>query len=300
MGFRRRVKLPVTLFVLTCLATFWVAVTDWLPMQAIWHAMENGHLLYVRQLIIRNWDQGLMYMGCVILILLLHELGHFIATIRYRVPASLPIFLPFPINPIGTLGAVIAMQGNSANRKEIFDIGIAGPIAGLVAAVPLTFVGVAQLDLTTVPHGGLGFRLPLLMQWAAEWADVPGYVAAEPIVWINQLNPVFTAAWVGLLITGLNMMPVGQLDGGHITYTLFGRAAHWLARALIVIAVAFMVYYQTPMLIIMVALLLLIGTDHPPTTDDTVPIGPFRWTLGLVSLAIPFLCFPPLVFKIIW
>ena len=248
-------------------------------------------------MLIANWDTGLIYMVSVISILLLHELGHFVATLIYRVPASLPIFLPFPINPIGTMGAVISMQGHWADRKQIFDIGIAGPLAGLVVAIPLTFIGVSQLDLTPVPHGGMGFRLPLLMDWLAHWYQVPGYVPGEP-VWINQLNPVFIAAWVGLLITGFNMMPVSQLDGGHVCYTLFGKWAHVIARASIVIAIGFMVYHRTFIMVLMVTLILIFGTDHPPTRDDRVKLGPVRWALGLVSLTIPIFCFPPLIFKI--
>jgi membrane-associated protease RseP (regulator of RpoE activity) len=227
----------------------------------------------------------------------LHELGHFIATIYYRVPASYPFFLPFPVNPIGTLGAVIGMQGAYADRKQIFDIGIAGPLAGLVAAVPIAYFGVSQLDLTSQPLGGIGFRLPLLLDWFASISEVPGYEYGQP-VWMNQLNPLFVAGWVGMLITGLNMMPIGQLDGGHVTYTLFGRAAHYIAQATIVFAIAFMVYHQNYMLGIMVVLLLLMGTNHPPTRDDSVKIGAFRWCLGLTSLIIPVLCFPPLIFKI--
>ena len=238
-------------------------------------------------------------MIAVLTILMLHEMGHFIATIYYRVPASFPFFLPFPLNPIGTLGAVIGMHGNLADRKQIFDIGIAGPLAGLVAAVPLTFVGIAQLDLTTQPLSGIGFRMPLLMHWIASWMQVEGYVPGEP-VWINQLNPVFIAAWVGLLITGLNMMPVGQLDGGHVTYTLFGKAAHWIARLTIVAAIAFMVFHQSYILVIMVLLVLLVGTSHPPTRDDSVPLGPVRWLIGLASLSIPVLCFPPLIFELVY
>jgi len=233
----------------------------------------------------------------VILIIFLHEMGHFVATICYRVPASYPFFIPFPINPIGTMGAVIAMNGSYADRKQIFDIGIAGPLAGLVAAVPIAWFGVSELDLTTQPLGGIGFRLPILMEWFAVSTNVPGYEAGD-LVWMSQLNPLFVAGWVGMLITGLNMMPVGQLDGGHVTYTLFGRAAHVIAQATIVIAIAFMVYHQNFMLVLMVIFLLFIGTNHPPTRDDSVRLGWFRWTLGIVSLTIPILCFPPLVFKI--
>ena len=246
-----------------------------------------------------QWDvlRSLLLAAGLFSCLLLHELGHFVATVYYRVPASYPFFLPFPANPIGTLGAVIGMQGAYADRKQIFDIGIAGPLAGLVAAIPIAYFGVNQLDLTSSGYGGYGFRLPLLMDRFATFCNVPGYETGD-VVWMNQLNPLFVAGWVDMLITGLNMMPIGQLDGGHITYTLFGKSAHLLARALIVFAIAYMVYHNNFILIIMVVLLLLMGPDHPPTRDDTVPIGPWRYTLGLLSLTIPVLCFPPQIFKV--
>lgn len=250
----------------------------------------------LRLQLLENWQQGLIYMFAVLLILLAHEMGHFIATLIYKVPASAPIFLPFPINPIGTLGAVIAMQGNLADRKQIFDIGIAGPLAGLVPAIPIAFIGVSQLDLSAAPQTGLGMHMPIFLDWLIRWYEIPNY---DGIVWLNQLNPWFCAAWVGLLITGLNMMPVGQLDGGHVTYTLFGKISHKIAQFTIVFAVAFMVYHQHFILILMVTLVLFIGTNHPETRDDSVKLGPFRWALGLASLSIPALCFPPLIFKIV-
>jgi membrane-associated protease RseP (regulator of RpoE activity) len=289
---KRKVVLPSVLFVLTCLSTFWVGVAKWNPVAAL----SPLDTMALREMVVANWQMGVTYMVAVLLILFLHEMGHFVATLIYKVPASYPFFLPFPLNPIGTLGAVIGMQGYIADRKQIFDIGIAGPIAGLVAAVPIAWFGVSQLDLTGQPYGGLGFRLPLVMQWFAQMSDVPGY-SPENVVWLNQLNPLFVAGWVGMLITGLNMMPVGQLDGGHVTFTLFGKTAHLIARLTLVFAIAFMVYYQSVVLIVMVILLLFMGTDHPPTRNDSVKLGAFRWVLGLVSLAIPVLCFPPLIFK---
>ncbi len=295
---RRMKKLPVLLFLATLASTFFVGVCLWNPMSFI--ETISGHvnpLLDVRRQILANWHIGLTYMSAVVLILLLHEMGHFIATLIYRVPASFPIFLPFPINPIGTLGAVIAMHGVAANRKQIFDIGLAGPLAGLVAAVPIAWFGVAQLDLTTQPLGGIGFRLPLLLQYFAWLSDVPGYESGK-VVWLSQLNALFVAGWVGMLITGFNMMPIGQLDGGHVTYTLFGKAAQRIGQAAIVLVIAFMVYHQNYLLFLMVTLLLLVGTEHPPTRNDEIPIGPFRYALGWVSLSIPILCFPPLVFQI--
>ena len=248
---RRRVVLPVILFLLTCMSTFWVGVTKWNPFLPVAElsavvftdeSLISQFMMNMRLLIHENWQIGAIYMVAVLLILFVHEMGHFVATVIYKVPASYPFFLPFPLNPIGTLGAVIGMQGYVANRKQIFDIGIAGPLAGLVIAVPVAWLGVSQLDLTAQPYGGIGFRLPLVMHWFAESSQVPGYAAGKA-VWLNQLNPMFVAGWVGMLITGLNMMPVGQLDGGHVTYSLFGKMAHLIARVTLAFAIAFMVYH---------------------------------------------------------
>jgi membrane-associated protease RseP (regulator of RpoE activity) len=115
---------------------------------------------------------------------------------------------------------------------------------------------------------------------------------------VNQLNPYFMAGWVGLLVTGLNMMPVSQLDGGHVIYALFGRGAHWLARmfmlgVFIYMGVMLFLYKAPPTWLLMAILVLLMGTDHPPTRDDSVPLGRFRIALGVLSLLIPVFCFAP-------
>ena len=99
-------------------------------------------------------------------------------------------------------------------------------------------------------------------------------------------------------MTAINMFPIGQLDGGHTTYTLFGKASYWIARGTLVLAIAFIVYLGTPTLAIMIFLLLLVGPDHPPTTDDTVRLGLVRQIIGISSLSIPILCFPPLIFRL--
>lgn len=297
---KRKLVLPLILFAVTCLSTFFVGCCQWSPERAILTslAQAEGDLTLVRRMILFNWQQGLVFMVCLMGILLAHEMGHFVGTLIYRIPASFPFFLPFPLSPLGTFGAVIAMHANRADRKAIFDVGIAGPIAGLVIAVPLLFVGIEQLDLTSHPSTGFGFESPLIVKWMMQWYAVPGAVEQEYVVWCNQLNPYFAAAWFGLIMTAINMFPVGQLDGGHTTYTLFGTAAHWIARGTLVLAIAFIVYLGTPTLAIMILLLLMVGPDHPPTTDDTVRLGAFRFVLGTVSLTIPLLCFPPLIFRL--
>jgi membrane-associated protease RseP (regulator of RpoE activity) len=277
----------IVLFIATCLSTFWVGAADWRP-----QTIESGPA--IRQAISDNWQTGLTYMGAVLAILLTHEMGHFLQTVRYRIPASYPLCIPVPFSLIGTMGAVIRMDGMRANRKQIFDIGIAGPLAGLVVAAPILYVGVKQLDLNTqaVPHD-IQLYNPVIVRWMIEWMH-PQWVDKASWVSVSQLNPYFMAGWVGMLITGLNMLPVSQLDGGHTVYALFGRDAYKIARAFVIVAIAYVVLnleqaaIWTPMLI----LVILLGIHHPPTADDSVELDDFRWVLGVASMAIPVLCFP--------
>lgn len=288
--------LPLFLLAATCVSTFFAGSMSWEPHQflAMYQSLDGDSAgMMVRQTILRNSGQGLIYMVCVVAILFAHEMGHYIATRIYRVPSSLPFFIPFPIAPIGTMGAVIAMKGQQANRREIFDIGIAGPLAGLVLAIPITWFGVAQMepDMPIVGGGSYRYDIPLLVRWmyAALHPDAPMLTEVQP----GQVNAMFMAGWVGLLITGLNMMPISQLDGGHVTYTLFGQYSRWIARVFIASAVAYMVFTDTYIWTVMLILVFLIGIYHPPTSNDRVPLGWGRAVLGLLSLLIPVLCFPP-------
>lgn len=294
-SFRRRVRLPIILFALTCVSTFVVGTCRFVPHNYLpgFFGSDDGGF-DIRQALLTHWQDGLIYMACVLAILVTHEMGHFVATLCYRIPASLPYCIPLPITPIGTLGAVIGMDARQADRKQMFDIGIAGPLAGLVVAVPIIWIGMAQLDLTQPGYGNFTVDQPLAVRAVLEHHPPPGYKPGSAIWW-SHLNPFFMAGWVGLLITGLNMLPVSQLDGGHIIYALFGKRAHWIARAFMVLAIAYVVYHFEDGVtwILMIGLVLLIGTDHPPTRDDTVPLGWFRTALGYTSLIIPLLCFAP-------
>ena len=279
--------LPLVLFIATCLSTFWVGAANWRP-QLIESPVE------VRAVIAANWQTGLTYMGAVLAILLTHEMGHFLQTVRYGIPASYPLCIPVPFSLIGTMGAVISMDGMQANRKQIFDIGIAGPLAGLVVAAPILYLGVRNLDLSVpVAPNDIQLYNPVIVRWMIEWMH-PEWAANASWVSVSQLNPFFMAGWVGMLITGLNMLPVSQLDGGHTIYALFGRDAYKIARAFIIVAIVYVILnldeaaIWTPMLI----LVILLGIHHPPTADDSVELDDFRWILGVASMAIPVLCFP--------
>lgn len=293
---RRRVRLPVILFLLTAFSTWLAGSMNFFPLTYFNEAANLGTLLPVRRMIIAGWDSGLIYMACVMSFLLAHEMGHFVFTLINRVPASLPYFLPLP-TITGTAGAVIAMDGRVANRPQIFDIGIAGPLAGLVLIVPIVWIGIVQLDFSQPPSGGWAMQAPLAVRWAID-AVHPGKLPADGMIFNSQANPWFVAGWFGLLMTALNMFPVGQLDGGHITYTLWGRGAHWFARGLMVFVFAYMVFTLDPKGLLMAVLVMLIGTDHPPTSDDSAPLGWFRTLLGYASLVIPVVCFPPRIFEL--
>jgi membrane-associated protease RseP (regulator of RpoE activity) len=295
---QRRRALPLFLFAATCLSTFWVGVASWNPLPSLGNVREMG------QQIAANWPQGLLYMGAILAVLLAHEMGHFLQTVRYRIPASYPLCIPLPINPFGTMGAVIGMDGLRADRKQIFDIGIAGPLAGLIVALPIMWLGVEQL--TFAPIGvplsdatpNLELHNPLVVQWFIQWVHPK---AGEQARWIaiGEINALFMAGWVGMLITGLNMLPISQLDGGHVIYALFGRDSKSVARTFTVAAILYVVVYLeqavvwTPMLV----LVILLGIHHPPTADDSVQLGPVRRLLGFLSLIIPVLCFPLLGFR---
>ncbi len=288
---QRRVMLPLALFFATCASTFWVGVTRWDPLRVEYSASWE----LVGRVIAANWQTGLQYMAAVLAILLTHEMGHFLQTVKYGIAASYPLCIPVPFNPIGTMGAVIGMDGMRADRRQIFDIGIAGPLAGLVVAVPVLWIGIRRLDLSgSAQPGEIEFYLPVIGQWILAWTHPGAEWATERWAPLSQLNPYFMAGWVGMLITGLNMLPISQLDGGHTMYALFLDRAHSFARFFISFAILYVVInldeavLWTPMLL----LVIFLGIHHPPTANDDVELGPVRRAIGIASLAIPVLCFP--------
>jgi membrane-associated protease RseP (regulator of RpoE activity) len=290
---QRHVMLPIVLFLATCASTFWVGVTNWQPVEERF----LGTYAAMGRIIQANWVNGVEYMVAVLAILLTHEMGHFLQTVKNKIPASFPLCIPVPFNAIGTMGAVIGMDGTRANRKQIFDIGIAGPLAGLVVAIPVLWYGIKSLDLSRIPQNGeFQLYMPPIGQWMLKLAhqDVhPKWVGREWIG-ITQLNPFFMAGWVGMLITGLNMMPISQLDGGHTIYALFLERAHTIAKWFVSLAIFYVVVNlnQAVMWTPMLVLVIFMGIHHPPTADDSVELGPIRWAIGLASLTIPLLCFP--------
>lgn len=237
---------------------------------------------------------GLMYAAGIMLILGAHEMGHYLQAVRYRVPASLPMFIPMPITPFGTMGAVIVQEPGAADRKAMFDIAISGPLAGLVVALPLNWWAIQHSQIAPIAPGGEGWTNPLIVEWMIGMIHHP-LKPGEDIV----LTPLVFAGWVGIFITGLNLIPIGQLDGGHILYCLVGRRAHRIARGLFLGAVAVVLFnlwrgqQEYASWTLMLVLIWLMGTRHPPTANDRVPLGAFRILLGWLTLAFILVGFVP-------
>ena len=281
---KSRKRLTIFLFLATCVTTFLAGTGVHIGLlfpSVVQDLMDKGLLWEVIQ-------NGLIYSGVLMSILMFHEMGHYLQARRYNVPASLPFFIPMPFPPIGTMGAVIIQGAGVADRKQMFDIGISGPLAGLVIALPAMFYGVAESQIQPVGKGTMQFGDPLIIQWVIEYRHGP-LKPGEDIV----SSPLLFAGWVGIFITALNLIPIGQLDGGHILYSLIGKRAHAVALALLFGAVAYMIFQRQPAYVLMVILLFLIGARHPPTRDDTVPLGTFRIILGWVTLGFIIIGFTP-------
>jgi membrane-associated protease RseP (regulator of RpoE activity) len=253
---QRRVLLPLLLFAATCYTTLAVG--------------------------------GPVYAGAIMFTLLCHEFGHFFQSVRYGVPASFPFFIPMPGSPIGTMGAVIVMKPYVGDRRAIFDIGITGPLAGLVPAVVFSVIGLhwSQVVDTTGMKAELQLGEPLLFKGLEHLMFGP-LGPHEDVA----IHPLAFAGWVGVFITALNLVPIGQLDGGHVLYGLLLRRSYPVARAMLLFAMVGVVLFGYWGWSLMILLLMLMGALHPPTANDDIPLGTGRTILGWATL-----CFVPIGF----
>ncbi len=225
---------------------------------------------------------GVPFSATLLSILLVHEFGHFTLAKWHGVRASLPYFIPAPPVFIGTFGAFIRMQSPPPNRRALFDVGAAGPWAGFVLAVPAVFIGLQLSEVRPLglSEGGLELGDSLLFSWLTRLAI--GTTADQATI---VLHPVALAGWFGLFVTFLNLLPVGQLDGGHVSYALLGRWHATIARVFIaVIAVLGLRGWQGWYM--WVILLLLIGVDHPRTADAATPLDGRRRLAAMATVAL--------------
>ena len=278
------------------LALFLATVATTMVAGALFH-VENAPPSEQWQSIVMNpttWLMGLPYALSVLTILLAHEMGHYLACRYYQIPASLPYFLPgLPI--LGTFGAFIRIRGPIPSRKALFDVGIAGPLAGFAVALPFILYGMSRSHIGNASDvGGSDFLLgfPLLFLGVIRW-----FFPHLPEGAILNLSPYLSAAWVGMLATSLNLLPAGQLDGGHICYAISRRFHARMSRATLV-GVILLGALHRAWLVWAVALLFL-GERHPPLLDESEPLSPGRRALAVVALVIFLLSFMPIPIELL-
>ena len=253
----------------------------------LWQAFTRPDLLW----------QGVKFSAALLSILAAHESGHYIACRRYNVRATLPFFLPAPpLFLAGTFGAFIKIQSPIGSRRALFDIAVAGPLAGFAVIIPVTLAALltrapAPPELLTNLEGMIVLNDPPLLQLLAWTLNIDLSNIAP--------NPFYFAAWIGLLVTSLNLLPVSQLDGGHTTYALFGKPAH---RALGLIAFAGMLmlallgwqWHNTPGgLLYAVLLFILLRMPHPQVRNEAESLGPIRLAVAVLTLIVFLLAFTP-------
>ena len=238
-------------------------------------------------------SEGLTFSLALLTILTAHEMGHYLACRYYGVNATLPFFIPAPpLFLAGTFGAFIKMKSPIPSRRALFDIDLAGPLAGFVALLPFALAGVLTLHLAPPQSGGPGVILsdPLLFHVVASFTGVNLASALT--------NPLYMAAWIGLLVTSLNLMPVGQLDGGHGTFAVFGQRLHKIFGRLAFTSMALMavlgfVWYGSPSGFLYTVLLAVMLKVRHPAPEEWEPLGSARVVIAVITLIVFGLCFVP-------
>jgi membrane-associated protease RseP (regulator of RpoE activity) len=251
-------------------------------------------ILFVLTILSTTLVGGIIYSIAIMSILLAHEMGHYVMCKRHGIPATLPFFIPMPLTIFGTMGAVIAMQRIIPNRRALFDVGIAGPLAGLILAFPAIIIGLKYstvIDPTTFQQPTISMGEPLVFQFIRYLIFGPLPEGLDVLV-----HPLAFAGWVGLFVTALNLLPVGQLDGGHIAYALFGKNSkyiYYLAFAVFAVSAFFF-----PGWILMLILLAFFFFKHPSPADDFTPIDKKRKILGILMFVVFILSFTPVPFNL--
>ena len=281
--------LPLVFFLLTIATTLHIGSLHAIYFQDL-DALQSSFSIWQRVVF------GLPFSLTVMTIIASHELGHYLTARRYQVSTSLPVFIPFPFSIIGTLGAFILIRSPFPNRRSLIDIGLAGPFAGFIVCIPALVIGIttSRPSAGVAPDGSFGLGEPLLFQAIAHrvWADMPDQDFT--------LSPVGLAAWFGLLLTAINLLPIGQLDGGHATYALFREKSHRLSAIAFFALLPLSLLAPSWLFFALFTYLLGIRRPHPPTVDDDVPLPRSRKIMGLVGLATFALCFTPEPIKIGW
>ncbi|HMB54108.1 MAG TPA: site-2 protease family protein, partial [Thermoanaerobaculia bacterium] len=287
----------VTTTILGAVWVLWAHPTDTVPVNP-W--LSPNTLRWV-------WNQpqvlllGLSFSLPALFILLCHEMGHYLACRRYGLPATLPYFLPLPLG-IGTLGAFIRIRGAIESRRQLFDVGVAGPIAGFVALVPFLILGVARSEVVPVDALTSAEVAALPLDYVGPVLFQTGHCLAIDFVasifhgplpenTVLHLHPFALAAWFGLLVTAMNLLPLAQLDGGHVLYAAAGNWQRKLAPYLWLGLVGAGFFW--PGWWLWCVIVLLMGLRHPPVRDESTRLDGRRLALAWLALAILVVSFMP-------
>ncbi|MBF0343268.1 MAG: site-2 protease family protein [Nitrospirae bacterium] len=273
---RKLTVLHVILFVLTLVSTLIAGV-----LQKGINPINEPARLY----------EGLPFALTLLTILMAHELAHYVASIRHNTIATLPYFIPGP-SIFGTFGAFIKMKSPITTRTALIDIGASGPIAGFVVSVAAVVCGLFYSDVVEI-HEGAAFTLGDSLLFYILTKIIVG---TPPAGFDILLSPVAFAGWIGFLVTSLNLLPVGQLDGGHIVYAIVNDVHTWISRSLIVV-LGLMGIGLWEGWLTWAVLLLVLGIQHPPVLFKDIPLQPSRRKTAVISLSIFILTFTPQPFK---
>ncbi len=236
---------------------------------------------------------GVPFAATLMAILAVHELGHYVASRIHGVRATLPYFIPGPPVLIGTFGAFIRMKSPPLDRRALFDVGAAGPWAGVLLAIPAVVIGLGLSEIQPLDRteSGLFFGESILFSLLARAA-----LGVSPDEVTILLHPVALAGWIGLFVTFLNLIPIGQLDGGHVFYALLGPGHRWTARVCLVV-IAALGFYGWPGWFLWTFILLFLGVEHPPTLDRLTPLDPRRRLAAWATAALFVVTFIPVPFS---
>jgi membrane-associated protease RseP (regulator of RpoE activity) len=279
----------VALFALTCFSTMVMGTA----LMAMYSNSVDGLASFTNQ-IVRSPSvllSGLPFSLAIMTILLGHEMGHYLTCRYYGIDATLPYFIPAP-TLVGTMGAFIRIKSPIHHRAALLEVGIAGPIVGFVLAIPVLIIALAKSSyIAPLPAGsGVGLGEPLIFKaMAMLMGKMP-----PPGMEIN-LHPIGIAAWFGFFATALNLLPVGQLDGGHVSYALFGTGHRRISLAFLFTLIPLGLFYWQGWLL-WTTVLLFIGFRHPITLDDSIPLSKRHIWLGWFALTMFVLCFTPMPF----
>ena len=240
---------------------------------------------------------GIPFAFTMLSILGTHEFGHYFAARRHRLAVTLPYFIPMPLSFVGTFGAFIQLRSPVRNRNQLFDVGVAGPLAGMVIAIPLLLYGLALSPVEPLPsEGGYIMEGNSLLYLGAKYL-IHGQILPGNGVDV-MLHPVAFAAWFGLLVTAFNLLPVGQLDGGHVIFTLIGDRIRYVGTVFVAVLLIMGVALWQGWFVWAV-LIFMLGVGHPPPLNDVTPLDDRRKLLAWVVILIFLLVFVPVPLKII-